>query len=44
MKAFLVAIGAAVLITVGANLILKQINFSAEATTASPNARVGTDG
>ncbi|SFR64192.1 hypothetical protein [Litoreibacter janthinus] len=44
MKAFIAALCAAVVITVGMNLILKGMNFSAETTTTSPNARVGDDG
>lgn len=44
MKAFIAAICAAVLITVGMNLLLNELNFTAESAATSPNARVGSDG
>ncbi|MFX0545541.1 hypothetical protein ACEWPL_008345 [Roseovarius sp. S1116L3] len=41
MKAFLIAMVALVVITIGANLILTQANFSSEAASASSgNVRI----
>ena len=45
MKAFLAALLAGVIITVGSNLILGEIGFSAQdATTKGQSVRVGSDG
>ena len=43
MKAFVLALCAAVVITVGANLILNEIGFSAQDPTSSPSVRLDSD-
>lgn len=44
MKAFILALIAAVIITVGANFALKEAGFSAKETTTSPNVRLDSNG
>jgi hypothetical protein len=41
MKAFLLAVCATVVITVGMNILLNPIGFSAEKATTGANTRVG---